>query len=693
MTSVTPLTTPPRRPRAVELCLLLLILATSLVPRLPVLYNAVSAFNSDEAVNALVIKHLLERGEFTFHNWDAHYYGIVEGLLSIPFVLVLGYVPLAFKLGAITGFLFLVVAVWALGRRLYGPATGLVAAALLAGFSQAIVLWSTLASGGYALVAAWGTFALLFFDNVRRRLSPLRFLALGAVIGFGLYIYELFLVWCVVLALGLLTSSFAWPALRSRTREERRAALATAPRQLRDYALLALGVLLGWAPKLAVVFLSEVGSKTPLYIAAGPGVIRRNVKLLLFDCIPALLGAVTAPEKPPENLLINGLGMLLVAAWGAIWLRAAWRSRQRVLGVLARPPQGELDTESLLVLLVPVTALLFVISPNPQDVLSNRYLLPWLSTLPVLGGAFLVELARGPRRLRIAAALLFLLLAGLPFVQSARWARAAGYLGPGLRLVRVDDPVERLVDHLRRRGVRGVYGRYWTGYKATFLSQEKVIFGSFGDWDRYYPYTEMVDRLASPVYVFEDGDPAEETFFEVLRAAGSPRVITWDIGHYHLYASPSGRRLLPPVGPPPKRLEEFRSAVAARVPPVAWTCQRLRIPVTVTNRGDTEWSALGYQIGVYRVDLSYRWFNTKGQQLGIEGKRSLLPGPLRPGESVRMMAEVQAPPDPGRYRLVLTPVQEGVAWFDEMGGGTAVSWVTVVEVTGVPQVPAVAAAR
>ena len=692
----------PPRPRAAELLLLLLILAASLLPRLPVLYNAGPAFNSDEAVNALVLEHLLERGEFTLHNWDAHYYGIVEGLLCIPFVLALGYVPLAFKLGSVVGFLALLVAVWALGRRLYGPAVGLAAAGLLAGFSQTVVLWSTMASGGYALVTAWGTFTLLFFDHLRQRPSPWRFLALGALIGFGLYIYELFLVWVAVLALAFLTSSFAWKALWSRTWEERRAALAEAPRQLRDYALLALGVLLGWAPKLAVVLFSEVGSKKPFYVAADLGVIRRNVKLLLFECIPSMLGVVTAPEKPPMNALntlIEGLGVLLVALWAAIWLWAAWRSRRRILGVLARPPQGELDTESLLVLLVPVTALLFVISPNPQNVLSNRYLLPWLSALPVLGGAFLVELARRSRRsrrplgARVATALLVLFLAGLPLVQIVRWARVAGFLGPGLRLVRADDPLARLVEQLRRRGVRGAYGRYWTKYKATFLSRERIVFGSFGDWDRYPPYTEQVDALASPVYVFQGGfdDGARTMFLETLQAAGS-RAITWDVGPYHVYASPSGRRLLPPVGPAAKALEQFRSVVAAQVPASAWTCQRLRIPVTVTNRGDAPWSAIGYEIGVYRVALSYRWLDEAGQRVIPEGGRTFLPGSVRPGESARVTAEVRTPSDPGRYQLVLTLVQEGVAWFDDRDGGAAVVPVFVAEAAGAPQVPQIPAA-
>src|SRR6186997_3106996 len=132
--------------------LLLFLLASSLLPRLPLLVNAEAAFTSDEAVNALAVQHLLDGRELSAFSWDATYYGLVEGFLAIPFVALLGPTALAFKLSAVVGFLLLVLAVYGLGRALYGETEGLVAAALLAVFSPQLLRWSTLAVSGFCLI-------------------------------------------------------------------------------------------------------------------------------------------------------------------------------------------------------------------------------------------------------------------------------------------------------------------------------------------------------------------------------------------------------------------------------------------------------------------------------------------------------------------------------------------------------------
>src|SRR6202030_2251320 len=67
-------------------------------------------------------------------------------------------------------------------------------------FSPQLVMWSALASGGYGLVVAWGAFTLLQYDRVRGRPSAGNLAALGFMIGFGLYVYELFVVYLAALA-------------------------------------------------------------------------------------------------------------------------------------------------------------------------------------------------------------------------------------------------------------------------------------------------------------------------------------------------------------------------------------------------------------------------------------------------------------------------------------------------------------
>src|SRR5262249_46879772 len=128
------------------------ILAAALAARLPYLANSTPLFNSDEAANALFIKHLLAGRDLSLYPWDATYYGIVEGLIAIPFVWIAGMQPLAFRLAAVVGHLLLVVATFFLGRRLFGPAEGLMAASLLVLVSPRAVQWSAFATGGLVLI-------------------------------------------------------------------------------------------------------------------------------------------------------------------------------------------------------------------------------------------------------------------------------------------------------------------------------------------------------------------------------------------------------------------------------------------------------------------------------------------------------------------------------------------------------------
>src|SRR2546423_941023 len=189
--------------------LLLAAFALGILLRVPALYNSRYDFNSDEAVNALVMKHMMQGYEFSFFNWGTTYYGIVEGVFAIPFVAAIGYSPLAFKLSALVGFLILQVSIFLLARRLYGTSAGITAAAFLSVFSPMLIVWSTMASGGYCLIVGWGTITALYGLNIARRPSVARMAVLGWLVGFGLYIYQLYVVYVATFAIALTLTTAA----------------------------------------------------------------------------------------------------------------------------------------------------------------------------------------------------------------------------------------------------------------------------------------------------------------------------------------------------------------------------------------------------------------------------------------------------------------------------------------------------
>ncbi|HVR11110.1 MAG TPA: hypothetical protein VMW75_23905 [Thermoanaerobaculia bacterium] len=681
-----------------QLLALLGAVVAGVVLRIPALYNAAALLNSDEAVNALFIRHLVAGRELALHPWDVTYYGIVEGLLALPFAAVLGFTPLAFKLAAVAGLVALQLAACRLGWLLYGANEGIAAALLLAAFSPQLVSWSTLAVGGIVLVVAWGTLTVCRLHTWRRDPSPWRAAALGFMIGFGLYIHELYVVYVAALAAWALGALWAW---RGATAAANAATAATAPtvgaavtaaaapaaatavtnrRPLRTLAFVGAGLAVGAIPIAVPLLHGAHGSKVPLYRLASLEVMAANLRLLAGECVPALFGVhagghrrVLAWEVGPSWPGAEVAGALLLAAYAAAWLwgvRSALRRRSLA------------GAEGLLVLLVPVTALLFIASPNARSVLSFHYLLPWLTSLSVFAGAALVGVAR---RSRPAAAALALLLVALPACQIAAWYRGGGLLDEHLRLVRLRVPLAEVAAYLEGQGIRGAYGWYWVAYKATMLAGERLIVAPLDDWDRYPPYTRSVGRLSRVAYIFEvdfdrmraiESEQARRRLADFRNRLESAGATCQEkrIGPYLILYGRGGERLLPAGEAAPVPLRAARAEVAlGPVPARAGVGEWLRIPVRFTNRSDAAWSAAGMPLaaGSLRVTAAYRWFDPSGRAAVEYGERSLLPGDVAVGEAMPMVVRVLTPARPGPYDLEITLVQDGVAWFDQATGSAS----------------------
>lgn len=83
------------------------------------------------------------------------------------------------------------------------------------------------------------------------------------------------------------------------------------------------------------------------------------------------------------------------------------------------------------------------------------------------------------------------------------------------------------------------------------------------------------------------------------------------------------------------------------------------VPVRLKNLGNEAWGAYGQQA----VTLSYRWLTMDGAFAVSDGLRTRLPADMPAGASIIVPMKIRPPEQPGRYQLVLSPVQESVAWF------------------------------
>jgi sugar lactone lactonase YvrE len=67
------------------------------------------------------------------------------------------------------------------------------------------------------------------------------------------------------------------------------------------------------------------------------------------------------------------------------------------------------------------------------------------------------------------------------------------------------------------------------------------------------------------------------------------------------------------------------------------------------------------------VTVGNTWFAENGARLAELDRRVVLSRDLAPGESVELPLTLTTPAQPGNYTLRIDAVQEGVAWFGDMG--------------------------
>lgn len=77
-------------------------------------------------------------------------------------------------------------------------------------------------------------------------------------------------------------------------------------------------------------------------------------------------------------------------------------------------------------------------------------------------------------------------------------------------------------------------------------------------------------------------------------------------------------------------------------------------------------SWLSSQFAHCPVTLGYEWLTQSGARVTQDTPRSFLPRPIRPRGKLTVPLHVLAPPEPGRYFLRASLVQEGFAWFHQL---------------------------
>lgn len=107
-----------------------------------------------------------------------------------------------------------------------------------------------------------------------------------------------------------------------------------------------------------------------------------------------------------------------------------------------------------------------------------------------------------------------------------------------------------------------------------------------------------------------------------------------------------------------------RTTVTATVPPSMPARRMVTVASETRNKGGTQLASTPPN----PVHVSYRWYR-ESRDVGTYGLRTTLQRALKPGCSAELELKVLTPWEPGRYELRISPVQELVAWFDDLDSG------------------------
>jgi len=479
-------------------------------------------FNSDEAVVALMARHILQ-GERPWFFYGQAYMGSLDAYLVAGAFALLGESVLAVRVAQVTLFAAVLLTGYLAAFELTGDRLTARLTALLLAFPPVLLtLYTTATLGGYGEALLTGNLLLWWGHRLGGEKTPKRWLwlAWGLIAGLGFWAFGLTLVYLAPVALWLL-----W---RSRLTFD-----------VSRFTLLALGLAVGslpwWMGNLGQM---ETGVAelfgTAVNSTATAGSFLGNVGLRVFSFfvlgLPALLGLrfPWSVNGPPLWLAVLPLALYLGALGYALRRRAeaTVRSGQLLLwGVCGALFFG------------------FILTPFGGDP-SGRYFVPLYLPLFIFAAQTLTALQKRVGRWAWG------LLAVILIFNMVGTFQAAATNPPGITtqfeaITQVDHRYDaELIDFLKSHaGTRG-YANYWVTYPISFLSGEEIILVPRLPYkvdlrytprdDRYAPYGELVAASSTAVYVTTNHPLLDGLLREQLTGLGVSYAEA-QIGDYHVF--------------------------------------------------------------------------------------------------------------------------------------------------------------
>ncbi len=500
---------------------LVVILTGGIVLKVVLLALNAVPFNADEAVVALMARHIL-RGARPLFFYGQAYMGSLDAYLVAVAFRLFGECVLAIRLVQIVLFAAVLATGYLVALRFTADRRVALVATLLLAFPPVLLtLYTTATLGGYGEALLVGNLLLwwghrLGGEDVRRWGLWLMW---GLAAGLGFWAFGLVLVYLLPVTL--------WLVWRLRTRPWPGYLLAVL-----GFAVGSLPWWLGNMSNLSVAVTELSGAAVNSTATAGSFLGNVGMRILNFVVfgLPALFGLrfPWSVDGPPLWLAVPAL-VLYIGALG-YGLRRRARAVVRSGRILLWGICGALF-------------LGFILTPFGGDP-SGRYFVPLYLPLFTFAGDVMVML-----RERIGRWAFVLLGAVLAF-NLVGTVQAALTNPPGITtqfeaITQVDHRYdEELMNFLRSHGGTRGYANYWVTFPIAFLSDEEIVLVPRLPYkadlrytsrdDRYGPYGEWVEASSTVVYVTSNHPVLDVLLRERFRDA-SVGYAEVQIGDYHVF--------------------------------------------------------------------------------------------------------------------------------------------------------------
>ena len=499
----------------------------ALLFRLSLLSTQSYPFNSDEAIVALMARHMLA-GEWPIFFYGQAYMGSLDASL-----VALGFQWLAqeiwvIRLVQLLLYVGIMVTSMQLSSRLSrGRVASIVTGLLLAVPTVNLNLYTTLSLGGYGEALFIGNLILLIALDLRAsRRNIFWFVLLGLLSGLGLWAFGLTLIY-VVPTFGLLVSILRRDIGRSHA--------------LKYTVFLLVGFLLGAVPIL--LWANEHGAGQLVGELLGGAIAGTSqggywstvgdhaLNFLFFG--PTVILGLRAPWD--TRIFLWPLAVMVVLFYLAV-------STQYVR--LLRGKGGDPQAARTLGAVALILALGYMFTPFGGDP-SGRYFLPiTVLTAIVAGSLFTQDGTWLPRWLKWS---LFTVVIVYQLMFNLRVAleSESGFTTQFDQVARIDHTYDQeLIQFLRQNDETRGYTNYWVAYPLAFKSNEEIIFVPrlpyhqdlrFTPRDnRYAPYNPIVEESDHPAYITTNNLGLDQ----LIRSRFEEMKVSWKeekIGDFHIF--------------------------------------------------------------------------------------------------------------------------------------------------------------